>query len=340
MIQTEPFTRQRERYTRPRFWMTLLSSCLALVGNQTLSGQELNQEAAERRLATLDGSRLVVIARNRKDFDAKTPEKQQQLRDLYGQLSQHPDHEKLEQVLRQYHDWLATLDDQTRATVLDLPAQERIVKINQIRRQQNIDWLGKIGPTQLPKEDAVPVYWWYEEMLKTKNELIFDVSQQLSKRGIIEFNKQLFSGGLLRWDEYKRRSQYIQRNVAERLLIAIQEESPESLNEIFYASDINNLMSYLSNKGREILQESEPGERSLLVVRWMADAREIQSRNSIPEKALNKFYETELTPETRDELDAMSAVARRETLVDLYTKWRRRDLPSAARDRLIFPRGF
>ena len=274
MNQTTPSTRHRTMFHQRFVWMAVLLSCLALVWNPSARGQQSKEESAERRLATVDGPRLVEIARNRKDFDAKAPEKQAQLRELHEQLSQHPNHKKLEQVLRQYRDWLATLDDQTRATVLDLPAQERIVKINQIRRQQNIDWLGKIGPTQLPKEDAVPVYWWYEEMLKTKNELIFDVSQQLSKRGIIEFNKQLFSGGLLQWDEYKRRSQYIQRNVAERLLIAIQEESPESLNEIFYASDINNLMSYLSNKGREILQESEPSERSLLVVRWMGDARD------------------------------------------------------------------
>ncbi len=316
-------------------------ACWSLMGLvESTAAQQLPNQMAEDRLKQMNETELIELARNREDFDSKTPEQQQQLRDFHIQLVQHPDREKLERVMQQYHDWLATLDDQSRAKILDLPPTERIDKINQIRRQQSIDWLGKIGPTQLPKEDAVPVYWWYEEMLKTKHDLIFDVAKQLVNRGIIDFQSQLFERDLFRSQGFRRQSPFMQRNVSERLLIAIQEESPESLNEIFFASDINSLTTYLSNEGRKIVQQSEPQERSRLVVRWIADAREIKSRNSISQKVLENFYKTELTPETRDELDAMSADGRRNTLVDLYTKWRRQKSPSLQRDPFSFPPDF
>jgi hypothetical protein len=290
----------------------------------------------EGRLRQLNENELIELARNREDFDSKSPEQQQQLRDFHQQLINHPDREKLERVMQQYHDWLATLDEQNRAKVLDLPPNERIAKINQIRRQQSIDWLGKIGPTQLPKADAVPVYWWYEEMLKSKQELIYDVAKQLVNRSMIDLQSELLTRELMRSQSYRRSALAMQRNVAERLLIAIQEQSPESLNDIFFSSDINSLMNYLSNEGRKIVEKSEPQERSRLVVRWIADAREIKSRDSISQRELENFYRTELKPETRDELDAMSSEGRRNTLIDLYTKWRRQKSPSSQRDPFPF----
>ncbi|MCH2182851.1 MAG: hypothetical protein MK108_12675 [Mariniblastus sp.] len=294
----------------------------------------------EDRLGQLNETELIELARNREDFDSKTPEQKQQLRDFHTQLANHPDREKLERVMLQYHAWLATLDEQNRAKVLDLPPAERIAKINQIRRQQSIDWLGKIGPTQLPKEDAVPVYWWYEEMLKAKQELIYDVARQLVNQNIIDLQNELLTRELMRGQGYRRSALSMQRNVAERLLIAIQEQSPESLNDIFFPSDINSLMNYLSNEGRKIVEKSEPGERSRLVVRWITDAREIKSRDSISQRALENFYQAELTPETRDELDAMSSEGRRNTLIDLYTKWRRQKSPRFQQDPFPFPPDF
>lgn len=313
---------------------------LATLFGLAIAGQTLGQVSAsgmvEGRLRQLNENELIELARNREDFDSKSPEQQQQLRDFHQQLINHPDREKLERVMQQYHDWLATLDEQNRAKVLDLPPNERIAKINQIRRQQSIDWLGKIGPTQLPKEDAVPVYWWYEEMLKSKQELIYDVAKQLVNRSMIDLQSELLTRELMRSQSYRRSALAMQRNVAERLLIAIQEQSPESLNDIFFSSDINSLMNYLSNEGRKIVEKSEPQERSRLVVRWIADAREIKSRDSISQRELENFYRTELKPETRDELDAMSSEGRRNTLIDLYTKWRRQKSPSSQRDPFPF----
>ena len=313
---------------------------LMMLFELALTGQALGQVSApgmvEDRLRQLNETELIELARNREDFDSKTPEQQQQLRDFHQQLINHPDREKLERVMQQYHDWLATLDEQNRAKVLDLPPIERIAKINQIRRQQSIDWLGKIGPTQLPKEDAVPVYWWYEEMLKSKQELIYDVAKQLVNRNMIDLQNELLTRELMRSQSYRRSAFAMQRNVAERLLIAIQEQSPESLNDIFFSSDINSLMNYLSNEGRKIVEKSEPLERSRLVVRWISDAREIKSRDSISQRELENFYRTELKPETRDELDAMSSEGRRNALVDLYTKWRRQKSPNSQKDPFPF----
>ncbi len=311
------------------FWLSMLFS--------TGMAQQSTKPDIQTQLNAMSETELIELGRNREDFDAKTPQQQEQLRDLHSQLANHPDREKLERVMRQYHDWLATLDDQNRAKVMDLPLKERIEKINQIRRQQSIDWLGKIGPTQLPKEDAVPVYLWYEEMLKTKKGLILDVAKELADQGSIDLQSKLFE---MQTKLQGKQSFFIQRNVAERLLIAIQEENPESLNEIFFTSDINSLKNFLSNEGRSIVEQSEPQERSRLVVRWIANAREIKSRNSIPQKVLANFYNQELTPETRDELDAMSAEGRRNTLIDLYTKWRRQKSPDRYVDPFLFPPDF
>ena len=281
--------------------------------------------AAEQALQQKSADELYRISRNRRLFESKTEEEKERLREFHQQLVSHPHADKLQQVIRQYYRWLIELDEQQRAEVMDLPPEKRIRRIIEIRRQQEIDWLGKIGPTRLPKEDAVPVYLWFEEMIKNKGETIIARAIEWHDQGMIPFDNRLIELAKRRQHANMgpERTARMRRNIASYLLFKIQEDYPEQISELFADDEFDNLKPYLSQRAQAILEERLPSEQGLLVLRWLADAKRIQRENSIPTERLETFAETHLSPDARDELDALTSEARRQKLIELYNKWQR-----------------
>ncbi len=279
---------------------------------------------AQALLSQKSADELYRISRNRKLFEAKSEAEKKRLRAMYAQLKTHPNALRLEKVMRQYYGWLMKLDEQQRAEVMDLPPEKRIRRIMEIRRQQEIDWLGKIGPTRLPKQDAVPVYLWFEDALDKKKDYIIEKGIEWAEQGLVEFDPRLISLAKSRSIANMGRDRYerMQRNIASFMLFEIQDKYPQLIPELFTPDDFDTLKPFLSERAQAILEERLPEEQGLLVIRWLADARKIQQDNSIPTERLEWFAETHLSPDARDELDAMTSDARRKRLIELYNKWR------------------
>lgn len=294
------------------------------VSNADLPESSDPVKRAQALLSQKSADELYRISRNRKLFDAKPEAEKKRLRAMYAQLKSHPNAHRLERVMRQYYGWLMKLDEQQRAEVMDLPPEKRIGRILEIRRQQEIDWLGKIGPTRLPKQDAVPVYLWFEDALNKKKDDIIERAIEWSEQGLVEFDPRLISLAKSRSNSNSNRDRYerMRRNIASFMLFEIQDKYPQLIPELFTPDDFDTLKPFLSERAQAILEERLPEEQGLLVIRWLADARKIQQDNSIPTERLEWFAETHLSPDARDELDAMTSEARRKRLIELYNKWR------------------
>ena len=86
-------------------------------------------------------------------FSELPKEKRDQLRQLHDDLESDPDSASLKRVMDQYHEWVETLPWTTRAELQELPTEERIARVRDLREEESI--------RTLSPEDRKVVFTWF-----------------------------------------------------------------------------------------------------------------------------------------------------------------------------------
>jgi hypothetical protein len=100
------------------------------------------------------------LRRKKLRFDGLTPAEQQKLRELHASIASDPSSKELQETLKSYHRWLATLDAAERVSLLDIKdPDQRIARIKELMQQQEERRFREFAGN-LPEEDRNAVYKW------------------------------------------------------------------------------------------------------------------------------------------------------------------------------------
>ncbi|HEX4144883.1 MAG TPA: hypothetical protein VHY91_15370 [Pirellulales bacterium] len=127
-------------------------------------GLAVPEAPADRRaeIARMTMAEREHLGRKLERFDAYSTDKQQKLRQIYDSLNHDADGKPLREVLIRYHEWLETLMSNVGEELNNLPEEERIARIRELkhqqaaRRQQEL----KEAPTE---QDLTVIISWFED---------------------------------------------------------------------------------------------------------------------------------------------------------------------------------
>lgn len=159
-----------------RWWLALAAALVAIAGGPSPTAEEL--AARRAKIAGLEPSEQQELLRKYERFRAMSAEEQERLRKLQAEISADPHAERLYQVLDRYHEWLKTITASQRATLAELPAQERVKEIDRIQRRQ--EDAQRLEP--LSRQDLREIRHWIDELVeKHRDELVASITGRFRK---------------------------------------------------------------------------------------------------------------------------------------------------------------
>jgi hypothetical protein len=141
--------------------------------------------AARRRwVLSLDGSAREQLAQGQRQLEALSPAEKVRIRSLHDQLQKDAERDELRQVMQHYCRWLATLRLSDRLDLQDLPVEERVARVAELRREQLRRMLLDVGqfeafqalvkdapfadPAQLSAQDRTGFQQWLKSYIEGK----------------------------------------------------------------------------------------------------------------------------------------------------------------------------
>src|SRR5262245_32852611 len=110
-------------------------ACLLLVG-VLVSGQDSLKDR-QTYVSNLSDEQKIELQRKKERFDDLSKEKQDKLRALHVSITTDPNAKELEETVKRYNQWLATLSSPQRTKLLDISnPQERIKSIKELMQMQ------------------------------------------------------------------------------------------------------------------------------------------------------------------------------------------------------------
>ena len=117
-------------------WAVCLTVTVALrLGGGPLGAEETPAER-RARIERMDPAAKAELLRARERFDALDPAEQKRLHALNEKIEAHPRSEELLEVMGQYCEWVNTLSVYDRDALREVPPDQRIEKIKQLREDQ------------------------------------------------------------------------------------------------------------------------------------------------------------------------------------------------------------
>lgn len=296
-----------------RFPLRLRLMAAAGITVSLAAGLALQPEQPEahprQRLAAMSGHDLAELQNRQRRFEQMPELKQHRLREMHDRLQVHPRHEALMATLKRYYEWIKSLSAEDRAIIKSLSGDERLARIRDIRQQQAEQIFGIAGDTQLPRNDVSGLFEWNREFLAAKRDAMLALVRQRGSGG----EGRSFRG----FDESSR---------TDFLFFVLSRTDPDGAAALITEDDIDQLKKKLSPDAVTIIDDQQTlPERQKLVYRWVISAISAQLDPSIPDRELMDFYDTQMTSEQRQQVDAMTAENRRRTIARLYRMARRND---------------
>ena len=291
---------------------------------QPIGWLQLNQMDSRARAQFVEQMSLVEKEKLRKKWDhfkgldqqAKTKN-----RELYRQVVDHPESERLHQVMVRYHEWLGGLRSSQRADLLSLEPKERIKRIQLLMKEQEVRKFTELLEKELPAEDLRSISSWVEAF-------IADFGKELASReeeviGSLEPDQQ----GFLRNIQNPAQRQRILAMGA--LFVSRPDEEQSSTQSRPSAEDFRKLRDGLSPHGQELFDQAEGlGEQRKLVRQWTRAAM-MSRRKSLPsvsDETLAAFrrgeLEFKLKAEDHDRLERLSGERLKQQLKWYYYRYR------------------
>jgi hypothetical protein len=173
-------------------------------------GQETYSERVER-LAKMSDEEKVELQHKKERFDELSKETQEKLRALHVSITGDAKAKELEDTVRRYNQWLASLESPQRAALLSIQnPKERITRIKELMQQQEERRFREFTQN-LPEEDRKTISKWLEEFVTRHAEEIRSRLPDDAKKRIDEAPEDARRGELLRaWQQARLRD----RNLA------------------------------------------------------------------------------------------------------------------------------
>jgi hypothetical protein len=129
------------------------------------------ESSAERaqRLAAMTAEQKDELLRKKQRFDDMEPPDREKLRELHVAIESSPQAPQLQETLTRYHAWLNTLSSLQRSELLSLSDDERIGKIKELLRQQELQRFQTFAGN-LPERDRDIIYRWVAEFIRRHQE--------------------------------------------------------------------------------------------------------------------------------------------------------------------------
>ena len=286
--------RKSSRYL-PRIlvFCLLIPSLLAMAGDSTADNL--------RTLAEMTPEQLYQLKEQKEKFERRSLAEQQRFRDLFQQLDARNDKVRLKQILYQYNQWLGRLSGEQRSRLAELPLEERIAEIKQIKQRQAIDELGFYGKTRLPEEDLPELKKWLDEFVERRQDDIIAISRENGPPPPAESR------------EFPRNSRF----VSQLARMALYRMDDQKRSKIFDRHEVDSLSSELSPEAQEVLKRAlAEGNQSQLLRNWSRILWQPQTEYS--EEDLQAFFENDLSDAQRSEMDQMTPDDRYNVLVGAY----------------------
>ncbi|NLX54452.1 MAG: hypothetical protein GXY58_05005 [Planctomycetaceae bacterium] len=244
----------RRTATRPARSATLAGLLVALAAG--LPGSTYAAQPAAARAPDLtrmsDAEKAAVLQKKRR-FDELRPVDRQRLRQLHQELSRDPRQAQLQQVLTQYYDWLRTLNPAERAELLSLPADQRLVKIQELRSQQQAKRRRMMAAGfMMSPADLTVIYNWFDQFLADHHT---ELRAALPDDPTFADLKHQYDHER---DHHRLRFDYTFRRDPDR-----PRPTPE---------EVARLQTLVSPEAQQVLANASPDERQRIVLFWIGAA--------------------------------------------------------------------
>jgi hypothetical protein len=301
-------------------------------------------DPAERRarIESLSPAEKQEILDHQQKFLKLDPAEQERLRRLSRELEDDPQGPELRRVMQRYYDWLKTLPTYQRAQLLELPAEERVKRIQELQAEQSRrtgkgaawgelarrEWRGgdlpgmpKRPPKRLDPADMEGLFTWMDAYAKSHSSQMLEKLPDAHRKRVKQelesltdpVRRQELIGWIWLWWQLDSRGQQ------------------SSIND----QDLADLRSRLSPATREKLESRPPAEQwravsglftSFMLRQYSARHGGVPIR-SATEEELARFFEHELKPKERDDLLKLSGEEMQRALWRKYISWKLRQLP-------------
>lgn len=248
------------------------------------------------------------LRRKQDHFGRYSTEEQRRMLALHDDLERDPHGAELRRIMTRYHEWLDTLPLAVRAELVELPIQEQIARVEQLKAQQSQERARELAeaPTE---QDLKTVLAWVQDMAGGKHDaLLAGLSPE--RRAYIE-----------RLDPARQRQACLWLGL-HRWHQAGQPEPPRATSE-----QLSDLARRLSPGAQLRLAALEgDAEKNQLVGVWMQTAlrhriEAVGIRQLLPPvdgPELQRFFRSELSAAQREWLLPMSREQRHRVLLRMY----------------------
>jgi hypothetical protein len=177
---------------------------VAFVGG-VARGQETYSERVER-LAKMSDEEKIELQHKKERFDELSKETQEKLRALHVSITSDAKARELEETVKRYNQWLASLESPQRAFLLSIQnPKERITRIKELMQQQEERRFREFTQN-LPEEDRKTISKWLEEFVSRHAEEIRNRLPDDMKKRVDEVPEESRRGELLRaWQQARMR---------------------------------------------------------------------------------------------------------------------------------------
>jgi hypothetical protein len=257
----------------------------AVAAGPATTAEEL--AARRERIDRMEPSQQQDLLRRYERFQAMPAEEQQRLRKLQAEISDDPLAERLHQVLERYHEWLKTITPSQRATLTELPADERVKEIERMQRRQ--EDAQRLEP--LSRQDMREIRLWIDQLVeKHRKELVAGIPERFRK-----------------WFDQEKDPQRKQMALVYRMFGRSRDGARESH---VTQDDIDRLADKLSESARAEIEKADSLEDQGKVVRgWIfASLRRYDSwqggrrANPVVGEELLQFLQNDVSPAERERL--------------------------------------
>jgi hypothetical protein len=268
-----------------------------------------DREARRAQIAGLQTAEQQELLRKQERFNALPAEEQDRLRALQAALDADQNAERLQKVLKRYHEWLKTLTPSQRAELADLPPQQRVEAIQRLQKQQQAARERMHRAELLSREDVREIVRWTESFVwARRDDLLASMSPEQRKK--FEKMDESRQRRELLWGAYGR---------------ARREGGGGALASIDQA-DVDRLAAKLSDPAKQELAKAETPMAQRRVIRtWIGTAmRRVESWQAARKlsplvgEELVQFLQNEVPPSQRDRLMKLPREEMLEELRDMY----------------------
>jgi len=298
-----PRSKLREAFVSIRIAIaTAAVATLLMVGPSVRAD---DQSLAQRRayVESLTAAQKEALRRNQQRFEQLDEGRRQQLSELQMAISTSPERDRLQSIMRLYHQWMRRLTAGERLELLALPAEQRVRAIKRIIERQERDQFQELVQKSLSVEDR---------------EIIIDWLMELALRQLPEDEQQR----LRAIEPLMRRRMEIMANVRRR---------PDGMNDSRFlerlnptAADRETLTKRLSQSAQNMITAAKDDpEKRRLVQGWINAAifSRRGDRPSVTLSTLDEFFES-MDPAEKDYFNNLPPDRKRDELEQLYLRSR------------------